>query len=108
MIERHHERTDNIIQRGTLDGWDHHSRWHARVKLDVGHRGELGLVDPNKGYIIRVVGLWVSQPVGGNLDDVAMDNWDNALLVCREVNFGAHIRADVADVLNGDLSFDGK
>ena len=39
---------------------------------------------------------------------VAEDNRDDALLVCREVNFGAHIRADVADILNGYLSFDGK
>ena len=82
MIERHHQRPDDVIESGTLHGRDHHRRRHARIELDVGHRGELVLIDPNKGHIIRIVGLGVGQPVGRNLNDIAMNDRDDALLVC--------------------------
>jgi hypothetical protein len=55
MIERHHQRPDDIIESGALDGRDHHGRRHARVELDVGHRGEFVLVDLNKRHIIGIV-----------------------------------------------------
>jgi hypothetical protein len=51
MIERHHQRPDDIIESGALDGRDHHGRRHAWIELDVGHRGELALVDLNKRYL---------------------------------------------------------
>ena len=63
MIERHHQRPDDVIESGALHGRDHHRRRHARIELDVGHRGELVLIDPNKGHIIRIVGLGVGQTV---------------------------------------------
>ena len=37
-----------------------------------------------------------------------MDDRDDALLVCGKVNLGAHIRANVADVLDRDLRLDGE
>ena len=57
MIERHHQRADDVIEGGALYGRNHHGRRHARIELDVGHSGELGLVDLHERDVIGIVGL---------------------------------------------------
>ena len=108
MIERHHQRANDIIEGSPLDGRDHDGCRHTGVELDIRQRGELLLVNPDKGHVIGIVGLGVDKAVGRNLDNVAMDNRDNALLVCSKVNFSAHIGANIADVLDRDLGLDGE
>jgi hypothetical protein len=81
MIERHHERPDDIVESGPLDGRDHHGRRHAGIEPYVGHRGKLSLVDPDRRHIIGIVGFRISQTVGRNLNNIAMDNRNDALLV---------------------------
>ena len=82
MIERHHQRADDIIESGALDGRDHDGRRHARIELDIGHTGKLGLIDPHKSDVIGIIGLRVGQTVGRNLNDVAVNDRNDALLVC--------------------------
>ena len=106
VIERHNERPDEIVERGTLDCRDHDGRGHARIELDVGHRRQFTFIDSNRCDVVRIVGFWISQAICRYLDDVAMNNRGNALLVGSQMYLGPHVRLDIADVLDRDLCLD--
>ena len=59
MIERHYQRPDDVIESGALHGRDHYGRRHARIELDIGHSGKLGLVDLHERDVIGIVSLGV-------------------------------------------------
>ena len=63
-VERHGERSDEIVECGTLDCWKHHGCRHAGIEPDVRQLLQLILIDLNERGVIGHSGSIVGQPIG--------------------------------------------
>src|SRR3977135_658910 len=85
-VEGRHHWAEQIVERGALLGRDHHRDRHARGQHDLFARSQLVLVYPDERSVVGRAGTLVCQPVGRDVDDVAVDDRDHSLLVGGEVH----------------------
>ena len=73
------------------------------VKMHLLARRQFLRVDPDECGVVGRAGTLVGQPVGRDVDDVAVDDRDHPLLVGGEVHLGAHTGMDLVDVVDIDV-----
>jgi len=74
--------------------------------MNIGQSIELALIDLNLGGVIGCARPVIGQTIGGDLDDVPMNDRRNALFVGGQMNLGTHAGMNLADIVDRDPSFD--
>ncbi len=62
-LNGHYERPNDVFERRSLNGWNHHRCRHPGIEPDVGHGRQLGLIDADESRVIGAVGFRISEAI---------------------------------------------
>jgi len=81
VLERCRERPDKVVERRPLGRRDHHRCRHPRIKPDVGELGQFRGIEADQRHVIWITVLRVGDSIGGDLNDITVNDRRDALLV---------------------------